>query len=62
MSKREEKEKALKALGECKAKGEKELKLDGLEHKHIHCGMKTKRNQKMNDRARDWKHWNNCFG
>ena len=24
--------------------------------------MKTKNNQKMNDRARDWKHWNNCFG
>ena len=32
--KREEKEKALKAFGECIAKGEKELNLDGLEHKH----------------------------
>ena len=42
MSKREEKEKALKALGECIAKGEKELKLDGLEHKHIHCGNEDK--------------------
>ena len=39
---REEKEKALKALGECNAKGEKELKLDGLEHKHIHCGNEDK--------------------
>ena len=39
---REEKEKALKALGECNAKGEKKLKLDGLEHKHIHCGKENK--------------------
>ena len=42
MSKREEKEKALKALCECIAKGEKELKLNGLEHKHIHCGNEDK--------------------
>ena len=38
MTKREEKEKALKALSECIAKGEKKLKVDGLEHKHIHFG------------------------
>ena len=44
--KREEKEKALKALGECNAKGEKELKLDGLEHKHIHCGNEDKEESK----------------
>ena len=44
--KREEKEKALKALGECNAKGEKELKLDGLEHKHIHCGNEDKEKSK----------------
>ena len=46
MSKREEKEKTLKALGECNAKGEKELKLDGLEHKHIHCGNEDKEESK----------------
>ena len=40
--KREEKEKALKALGECIAKGEKKLELDGLEHKHIHRGNEDK--------------------
>ena len=27
----------MKALRECNAKGEKEMVLDGLEHKHIHC-------------------------
>ena len=37
LTKREEKERALKALRECNAKGEKEMVLDGLEHKHIHC-------------------------
>ena len=40
---REEKEKALKALGECNAKGEKKMKLDGLELKHIHCGNEDKK-------------------
>ena len=44
--KREEKEKALKALGECNAKCETELKLDGLEHKHIHCGNEDKEESK----------------
>ena len=42
MSKREEKEKALKALGECNAKDEKKMKLDGLELKHICCGNEDK--------------------
>ena len=37
LANREEEERALKALRECNAKGEKKMELDGLEHKHIHC-------------------------
>ena len=38
LTKREDEERALKALRECNAKGEKEMELDGLEHKLFHFG------------------------
>ena len=46
LTKREEKERALKALRECNVKNEKVMELDGLEHKHIHCGNEDKEESK----------------